>query len=97
METVIDLPIDYHAVHFSVRKLARLQYIKEQQGACYHCKSLLNYDPPDEIMDQSVNKDLFPPNFFDWPIHLHHNHDTGMTIGAVHCYCNAVLWQHHGE
>ena len=36
-------------------------------------------------------------NFFKWPVHLHHCHDTGMTTGAVHCYCNAVLWQYPGK
>jgi hypothetical protein len=30
-------------------------------------------------------------------VHLHHSHETGMTIGAVHARCNAVLWQYHGE
>jgi hypothetical protein len=40
---------------------------------------------------------LFPKNFLKWPVHLHHSHDTGMTIGAVHSYCNAVLWQYHNE
>jgi hypothetical protein len=28
---------------------------------------------------------------------LHHCHQTGLTIGAVHAKCNAVLWQYHGE
>jgi hypothetical protein len=49
------------------------------------------------VMSKKINVDLFPPNFFKWPVHLHHDHRTGMTIGAVHCRCNAVLWQYHGE
>ena len=31
------------------------------------------------------------------PIHLHHDHDTDLTIGAVHAYCNAILWEYHNE
>jgi len=30
-------------------------------------------------------------------MHLHHNHETDMTEGAVHAYCNAVLWQYEGK
>ena len=41
-------------------------------------------------------KTIFPENFFDHSIHLHHDHDTGMTIGAVHAHCNAVLWEYEG-
>ena len=48
-------------------------------------------------MRMYITNSLFPPNFFKWPVHLHHSHDTGMTIGAVHARCNAVLWQYHGE
>jgi len=44
-----------------------------------------------------IKKSLFPRGFFGYPIHLHHSHDTGMTIGAVHAHCNAVLWQYEGE
>ncbi len=92
----MDLPINYSKAHWAVRKQAREQYIHEQEGDCYHCKSSLNLAPPKEITDKPIDKSLFPKQFFKWPIHLHHCHDTGMTIGAVHNYCNAVLWQHHG-
>jgi hypothetical protein len=51
----------------------------------------------DHILKKDINLRLFPPNFLKYPIHLHHCHDTGMTIGAVHCHCNAVLWQYLGK
>ncbi len=91
------LPVNYNKINFKERKLAREQYIEAQQGLCCHCNIFLHNPPPDTILDMGVNKRLFPKNFFKWPVHLHHNHKTGMTIGAVHHYCNAVLWQHHGE
>ena len=33
----------------------------------------------------------------DHPIHLQHSHNTGVTEGAVHNYCNAVMWQYDGR
>lgn len=50
-----------------------------------------------KLRGMTVNMKLFPPNFFKHPVHLHHDHQTGMTIGAVHNHCNAVLWQYYGE
>jgi len=77
--------------------MVRNAYVEEQKGLCCHCKSALSEDPPEFITRKKVDKRNFPEGFFKHPIHLHHSHDTGMTIGAVHCYCNAVLWQYHGE
>ena len=77
-----------------IRRKVRLEYIKRQKNLCSHCNQSLDNMPD---MSLKVNETLFPPNFFKWPIHLHHNHNTGMTIGAVHAYCNAILWEHHGE
>lgn len=93
----MDLPIHYPSTPFQQRRLVREEYIRRQQGKCYHCQSDLIIAPPDEVTRLKVNRALFPPNFFKWPVHLHHDHNTGLTIGAVHNYCNAVLWQYHGE
>lgn len=84
-------------MHYTERRKVREEYIKIQDGNCCHCNEKLSGKPSEEITSKSVNKSLFPENFFKWPVHLHHCHDTGMTIGAVHNYCNAVLWQYHGE
>ena len=91
------LPIHYPSTHFTVRKQARNEYVEIQSGKCWHCNSLLGESPPKNIRDMKINKSLFPREFFKWPVHLHHDHNTGMTIGAVHNTCNAVLWQYHGE
>ena len=93
----MDLPINYEELHWSQRKIVREEYIKLQRGKCCHCGESLDKNSCSSVRNLIVDKSLFPPNFFKWPIHLHHNHNTGMTIGAVHCYCNAVLWQYHGE
>ena len=92
-----ELPIDYTKLHWSDRKRVREQYVDEQNNMCYYCKSDLTLKPPLLITDKPINWELFPPNFLRYPIHLQHNHDTGMTEGAVHSYCNAVLWQYDGR
>ena len=90
----MELPINYDLAHHAERKLVRGEYVRLQRGLCYHCNSPLSEEP---TKDKTVDEGLFPSNFFKWPVHLHHSHETGMTIGAVHNYCNAVLWQYHGE
>lgn len=77
------------------RKALREEYTKEQEGNCSFCGKPL--DGPSKALSKPVDKRLFPPNFFKHPVHLHHNHDTDETIGAVHAHCNAVLWQYYGE
>jgi hypothetical protein len=96
---VTELPTDYTKLDWrkGETKAVREQYVKLQGGVCYWCKSLLKYDPPDGIMDESIDWGLFPKGFQDSPVHLQHNHDTNMTEGAVHMRCNAVMWCKHGR
>lgn len=91
------LPVNYNDTHYTERKLVREEYIKRQKGLCCYCRKPLDGEPHREVRNKPVTEDLFPENFFKWPVHLHHNHDTGMTIGAIHCYCNAVSWEYDGE
>jgi len=88
------LPMKYDEMTTAKRREVRLQYVEEQNGLCSHCNEPLKTRPKQKI---KLNMDLFPTGFLRYPVHLHHCHDTGMTIGAVHSYCNAVLWQYHGE
>ncbi len=93
----MDLPVNYDEMTRQQRRVIREEYIRIQGGKCCHCGTLLAGRPSSEIQTTPVDESLFPPRFFEWPIHLHHCHDSGMTIGAVHARCNAVLWQYHGE
>ena len=92
-----DLPIDYTKLHWTERRQVREQYIEEQEHKCYYCGCSLKEPAPKHITDKKINWKLFPENFLKYPIHLQHNHDTGMTEGAVHNYCNAVMWQYEGR
>lgn len=89
------LPCDYTKLKRDERRLVREQYIEEQNGLCMFCQEPLTGEPPKNITDKPLNMKNFPNGFLDNPIHLQHCHETGMTEGAVHGYCNGVLWQYH--
>jgi hypothetical protein len=93
----IQLPANYDLLNTQQRRLVREEYVRIQEGRCSHCGELLTGKASADVLSKSVNRRLFPEGFFRWPVHLHHNHTTSMTIGAVHNYCNAVLWQYYGE
>ena len=89
-----NLPVKYSELSWQERKEVRLRYSVKQEGVCYYCENRLDRDPPKHIAELKIHKELFPDGFFDYPIHLHHHHITDMTIGAVHAWCNAVLWEY---
>lgn len=91
------LPVKYNDYHWKERWKIREAYVKEQGGLCYYCKAPLDGEPEEKIANMKVKPKYYPENFFKYPVHLHHSHITGMTIGAVHCHCNAVLWEYDGE
>lgn len=91
------LPVRYTKLNWAERRQVRQQYRKEQDNKCYHCGFSLDKEAPKHIKAKKINWKLFPENFLKSPVHLQHNHDTGMTEGAVHNYCNAVMWQYEGR
>lgn len=93
----MELPVNYDKLTPSERRRVREEYVLQQNNTCYYCKESLSNKASEAVRNKKINYKLFPPMFFRWPVHLHHNHNTGMTIGAVHARCNAVLWQYHGE
>ena len=88
--------VNYNELTQQERRSVREQYVKEQSGLCYFCKTPLTVRP---VMHPPINWNLFPRgrDFLRYPVHLHHDHNTGMTLGAVHAYCNGILWQYYGE
>ena len=89
------LPAIYNNLTHQQRREVRIQYAVEQKNICPFCKNSLDDEPTNEILSKKINWNLFPPNFLKYPIHLQHDHDTGLTESAVHSYCNAVMWQYH--
>lgn len=95
--TKYNLPVEYDNLEWWERKEVREQYKMEQRNLCAYCHGKLDEDPPEVVTKKRINWKLFPPNFLKHPVHLQHDHFTGLTEGAVHAYCNAVLWQYHGK
>lgn len=89
------LPVMYKGLSSQKRREVREQYVREQKGLCWHCKGDL--DKPSLFKHKLVKPYIYPPGFFDHPIHLHHDKKSGLTLGAVHAHCNAVLFEYHGE
>lgn len=94
---ILSLPVKYDDIPYRDRWRVREEYIRIQEGKCHHCGEPLTGSPADKIRRLKIDASLFPRGFFRHPVHLHHSHETGMTIGAVHARCNAALWQYHGE
>jgi hypothetical protein len=97
MEPILDLPQLYKQLSPKQRRQVRAAYAEKQKGLCWHCQSPLSGDPAPEVMSKSLDMRRFPKDFLKWPVHLHHSHKTGLTIGAVHAKCNGVLFQYHGQ
>jgi hypothetical protein len=93
----VNLPANYDSLNAAQRRAVRELYVEQQEGKCYYCSELLSVKAPERITELSVDWTLFPPFFLKHPVHLQHNHVTGMTEGAVHAYCNAVMWQYEGR
>lgn len=91
------LPVNYDELTPKQRREVREFYCQWQNWKCVHCNAHLLKDPADFVQKLRLDLDLFPQGFLKHPIHLHHDHKTGLTIGAVHAKCNGVLWQYHGE
>jgi hypothetical protein len=90
-------PVRYSLLTPAEKRRVRLLYIEWQGNECWYCQKDLGSDPPKSVLDKPITLAMFPKGFLSNPIHLHHDHDTDLTIGAVHAYCNAVLWEHYGH
>lgn len=93
----MNLPVDYTLLSADERREVRAEYVRLQEGNCFYCLESLEDSPPKIVLAKKINWGLFPMNFLKYPIHLQHDHDSGLTEGAVHAYCNAVLWQYEGR
>jgi len=90
----VQLPAKYDDLTSAQRRAAREQYIILQKSMCMFCGATLHQQPPKEFRNLPINWDLFPKGFLDYPVHLQHKHQTGMTEGAVHSFCNAFMWNY---
>jgi len=89
-----DLPQNYKQLTQSQRREVRQQYIKLQNNKCDYCGQNIHKAPNHIVKQYKIDWDRFPTFFRKYPIHLQHVHKTGLTEGAVHMYCNAIMWQY---
>lgn len=90
-------PAEYLLLNQAQRRAKRNEYVAYQGGLCAHCKAPLSGEPAGRYGSDMINETMFPRGFFGHHIHLHHCHESGFTISAVHARCNAWLWQYRGE
>lgn len=88
------LDMDYRKLTWLERQELREEYMRIQNNECFYCGSDLRKEVPTELTDIPIDWSLFPTNFLQYPVHLQHNHQTGMTEGAVHSFCNALMWNY---
>lgn len=94
----LTIPAMYDALTWFERRTVREDYIILQKGACYWCKATLTSDTPLHLRERfPLDQRCWGPEFLKHPIHLHHCHRSGLTLGATHAYCNAILAQYYGE
>lgn len=90
------LPVKYKELSKSEKFEVRNQYRRQQDDLCAYCGEPLSEPCAPKIKAKRLDLRRFPPGFLDHPVHLHHDHDTGLTLGAVHAYCNGVSFQYDG-
>ena len=90
-------PVKYSELNTRQKRLIKNQYTIEQNNKCMYCGESLDSDPPQRILEKQIDWSYFPPNFTKYSIHLQHNHETDLTEGVVHAYCNAVMWQYENR
>jgi len=94
----LQIPAMYDALTWYERSLVREEYIILQKGACYWCKETLLHDTSEELKaSYPLDPRYWPEEFLKHPVHLHHCHRSGLTLGATHAYCNAILAMYYGE
>lgn len=90
----MNLPARYDDLSWQEKREVREEYMRRQNGLCWYCDKSLSGSPAEWVLAKVIDRKLFPQGFFKYPVHLHHNKRSGLTIGAVHSLCNAVSFQY---
>lgn len=88
------LPHRYSDLNTSQRRKLREQYVEHFRGRCLYCDEPLNDKPHEYVRAKATsiawwNLPGGKKGFLSNPIHLHHDHDTDLTLAAIHALCNA--------
>ena len=59
----MDLPVRYDLLSSAKKKKVREEYVKLQDGLCWHCGNSLSGKPHASVTSKSLDMRLFPPIF----------------------------------
>jgi transposase-like protein len=87
----------YDDLNWKQRLKLRDRYVEHFHGVCMYCHEQLDSEPASIVRDSTdeIAWDVSPgfkEGFLKNPVHLHHDHNTGLTLGPVHALCNAHSW-----
>ena len=90
-------PQRYHDLNTNQRHKLRDEYVEHVRGRCLYCSLKLDGKPSRIVRDSAdeIEWDDLPggkEGFLKNPVHLHHDHETGLTLAAIHALCNAHSW-----
>lgn len=86
----LELPTKYSSLSGERLSAVKDAYICLQRERCWLCGDNL-YELPKYIVDNPNYMGLCYNQLAEQtPLHLHHNHDTGLTLGVAHAECNII-------
>jgi hypothetical protein len=93
-------PQRYSDLNKSQRRKCREQYVEHCRGRCLYCDEPLNEKPHEYVRAKATSNTWagLPggrKGFLSNLIHLHHDHETGLTLAAIHALCNAHSWHYY--
>jgi len=86
----LELPIKYSSLSGERLSAVKEAYTCLQRERCWLCGNNL-WDLPKYIVENPKLMGLCGNQLAEHsPLHLHHDHDTGLTLGVTHAECNII-------
>lgn len=86
----LELPTKYSSLTGERKSAVKEAYICLQRDRCWLCGDDL-YDPPKFLVENPNYMPLCGNQLAEHsPLHLHHDHKTGLTLGVTHAECNIL-------
>ena len=91
-------PQRYRDLNTNQRRKLLDEYVEHFRGRCLYCHLKLDGKPSRIVRDSAdeIEWDNLPggkEGFLKNPVHLHHDHETGLTLAPIHALCNAHSWE----
>ena len=87
----LELPTKYSSLSGERLSAVKEAYICLQRERCWLCGNNL-YELSKYLVDNPKLMPLCGNELAErYPLHLHHDHDTGLTLGVTHAECNIII------